>query len=132
MSLDPIKRPVEDSAAPPADADPQTRRETYADFVEREQRQEVADLSAVMATDAGRRVLLRILAVGDIYEPSPSLGGEFIARNEGRRDAALWLIKQLYRVRADAYPNLLIYHAHMKQKRLSDLAAFDAAAVERP
>lgn len=121
---DPIKHPLpEDSIPPDTPRATKENRKARVEVAEIERHDELADLAAVLSTDAGRRVLLRIIGAGDVYSKDPSADSLIMARAEGRRQMAAWLIGEIQAVRPDAYPNLLLFHGEDAKRRQDFRAA---------
>lgn len=73
----------------------------------RELRQLNEDITSVLATPEGRRVMVWTLALTGVYTPSFAATAERTAYNEGQRAVGLAVINQLQAVDPMAYANLL-------------------------
>lgn len=71
---------------------------------------ELSDLSAIMSTDAGRNVLLRILEHSGYFTSSYSQDQREHAFNEGRREEGLWLIQEMKQADSRHLMNILKEH----------------------
>ena len=136
MSLDPINRPLPEDTLPREDApraDKKERREAASDVAEVRRIQQLSDLATVLSTDEGRRVLLRVIGHANIYEyRTDHADAVSLARREGQRQSALWLIDEIMHVRPDTYPNLLLYNAKLAREQQEYRAGVDMAAARKP
>ena len=66
------------------------------------------DLTVMLQSDSGRRVLWAIIDRAGIHAPGYSESHAWMAMNEGGRAFGVWLIKELDRIDPAAYPRLLL------------------------
>lgn len=59
------------------------------------QRNATKDLVEVLGSEAGRRVLWRILAEAKVFHENAALDALAMARSEGRRGLGLWLLAEV-------------------------------------
>lgn len=134
--LDPIHKPVSpedsvyaDAGGPPISA--ATTKKQRIEDIERQQQQEQSDLMAVLSSDAGQRMFMRIMDYCHPYEQIHMAEHAQAALLEGRRRVGLHLINLVQRVDPEMYPAMLL--AHMKRKRaLIDADERSAAAKPHP
>lgn len=87
-----------------------SQEEAYLAKLDRER----AELSAVLNTEEGQAVIMRVLHECHIY------AAEVLSEAaQGRRVLGIKIIQQITALSADSYPNLLIGHAK-RQQRLKD------------
>lgn len=140
MILDPINRPVEDTipiddGRPPlriTKTEQEARKESRkaAEISAREE--ELNSLSAVLSTDEGRAVILRILKLCQPYRSTVlSTDKEQYLLAEGRRGVAHWLINEMGSLGAEVYPNLLIHNAKKAHAAAQEVAGMQAAHQRR-
>lgn len=127
MPVDPIHQPVAEDVvhaddqpvAPRIDLPPPKRHKQTAAW-ERAMRRECAELAAVLATDAGQAVILRILDDCHIYHAGP-----LPPEDQGKRMLGVALIHRISALGGDAYPKLLIAHAARQARLRAEDASYD-------
>ncbi len=124
---DPIENPVDKNdkiyqdLGPPNYQRIPNSKQLRADAVKRQQQREQSNLIAVLKTDAGQEVLMRLLAFAGVHRTTE---GDLAA--EGRRQVGLWLISAISEADPELYPLLL--QAHLQRQRR--FAAAEAAIAE--
>lgn len=127
---DPIEKPiVEDSGMSGAPlvqklGKPLTKQEVAAKIFQRKKNRQAQELGAVLATDEGQAVIMRILSDCHIY--SDVILDEPRA---GQRQLGIRLIKEIHALGDDSYPNLLINHdkRQLRYRAEEDTIEIDAS-----
>lgn len=132
---DPISQPEVEDFIPP---DPPTglrtfmpahraarRRQEIAASVEQRRRERLSEaLSAVLATEAGQIVVMRLLDHCRPYHTTLSSEPTQYAAAEGRRTVGLWLIQQITGLGPEVYPHLLVSHAKRQRVAADEEASY--------
>lgn len=130
---DPINKPVHAEDAiyadmPPLPKDPagESKRRNI-EALASQQRREHNDLVEVTSTEAGQRVIMRILDKCTPYLSSFDRDPAVVMYKEGQRNVGLWLIRELQKMDLEGYANLLKLHAQREKKRLDEEASMQNA-----
>ncbi len=121
---DPIDKPISDTDAIYADLGPPNyqripnSKQLQADAVQRQQQREHNELIAVLKTEAGQAVVMRLLGFCGVYRTT--LGDEAA---EGRRQVGLQLIDAISKADPELYPVLLQEHLERQRRHKAAEAA---------
>jgi hypothetical protein len=127
---DPLVSPIgpEDSVYPDIATSPAKReavKEAYISALERRRQREHNELVAVLNTEAGQAVIMRILAHCRPYHSTWSMDQSVMVLAEGKRAVGLWLIQEIQHVDPEMYAKLLLHR--VKQSR-DEIATEEAHA----
>ncbi len=93
---------------------PESRKQEQAESYQRRIDRECAELAAVLSTDAGQAVIMRILCQCHIYHE-----GKMEDYGQGQRSVGIRIIKDICAVSPEGYPKMLLKHA-ARQQALKD------------
>ena len=86
-------------------------------FRERIRKQEINDLRDVMTNPEGRRFVWRVLEEGRVFHSCFDLNPIQMAKNEGKRDIALFVLEELMRDHQQQYLQMCREAKTLKQNR---------------
>lgn len=127
---DPIEKPIaEDSGMAGSPivqkfGKPLTKQEVASKVFQRKKNREADELSAVLATDEGQAVVMRILDGCGIYEDAILTEAQ-----QGQRKVGIRLIRAISALSPDSYPNLLLNHSkrQLRYRAEEDAIEMDAS-----
>jgi len=88
---------------------------------ERRRKQEASDLRSIMDTPEGRRVIMRLLEEGRAFHSCFDLNPIMMAKNEGKRDIALFILTELMRDHQTQYLQMCREAKTLKQNNAAEL-----------
>lgn len=94
----------------------QTRIDAFSRAKERERN----DLASVLTTDQGQALMWRILERCGVYHGTFSASHASASFNEGRRDIALWLLKEMESIDPSLYAHLILSQVK-RQAQMNDI-----------